>query len=106
MNFAHMMKQAQSMQGKMKDAQDRLAQMEFVGTAGGGAVSITLTGKGTASAVKLDKSVVVADDVEMLEDLIAAAINDARAKSEIASAEEMKKAMGGINLPPGLNLPF
>lgn len=106
MNFAQMMKQAQGMQAKMQDAQAKLAAMEFTGTSGGGAVSVTLTGKGTATAIKLDKSVVVADDSEMLEDLLVAAINDARAKSDAASADEMKKAMGGINLPPGLNLPF
>jgi DNA-binding YbaB/EbfC family protein len=106
MNFAHMMKQAQQVQSRIGAVQEQLANTDFTGTAGGGAVSITLSGKGTAKAVKLDKSVVVAEDSEMLEDLILAAINDAGAKKEAATAEAMKGAMGGLNLPPGLSLPF
>lgn len=106
MNIMQMMKQAQAMQGKMQDVQARLATLEFTGTAGGGSVSVTLTGKGEARAVKLDPSVVNAAEKDMLEDLLIAAINDARAKSEAASQAEMQKVMGGLNLPPGLQLPF
>ncbi len=106
MNFAQMMKQAQQVQSRLGDVQAKLAETEFTGTAGGGAVTIVLTGKGVAKSVKLDKSVVVADDSEMLEDLILAALNDAGAKKEAATAEAMKGAMGGLNLPAGLNLPF
>lgn len=106
MNIAQMMKQAQQVQSRIGSVQETLANTEFTGTAGGGAVSITITGKGTARGVKLDKSVVVADDSEMLEDLIVAALNDACTKKEAATNEAMKGAMGGLNLPPGLNLPF
>jgi DNA-binding YbaB/EbfC family protein len=106
MNIAAMMKQAQAMQSKMQDVQARLAATEFTGTAGGGSVSITLTGKGEARAVKLDPAVVVAAEKELLEDLILTAINDARSKSDAATAAEMKAVMGGLNLPPGLQLPF
>ena len=106
MNFAKMMQQAQQVQARIGSVQEKLANTDFTGTAGGGAVTITLSGKGTAKGVKLDKSVVVADDSEMLEDLIAAAINDACTKKEAATNEAMKGAMGGLNLPPGLNLPF
>ncbi len=106
MNFALMMKQAQQMQGKMQELQTRLAATECEGTAGGGSVKITLTGKGNATALKIDSSVVNAADVEMLEDLVIAAINDAVAKKEALAQAETQKLMGGLNLPPGLNLPF
>ena len=106
MNIAALMNQAQAMQSKMQDMQAKLAEMEFTGTAGSGAVTITLTGKGEARAIKLDASVVNAAETELLEDLILTAINDARSKSEAASADAMKGAMGGLNLPPGLKLPF
>ena len=106
MNIMQMMKQAQAMQGKMQDVQAHLATLEFTGTAGGGSVSVTITGKGEARAVKLAPSVVNAAEKDMLEDLLIAAINDARAKSDAASQVEMQKVMGGLNLPPGLQLPF
>jgi nucleoid-associated protein EbfC len=106
MNVMAMMKQAQVMQAKMQDAQAKLAATEFLGQSGGGAVQITLTGKGEARKVQLDASVVNAADKEMLEDLIVAAINDAKSKGDAAQAAEMKNALGGLNLPPGLNLPF
>lgn len=106
MNFAAMMKQAQQVQGKMQELQTRLAATECEGGAGGGAVKITLTGRGNATSVKIDSSVVNASEVEMLEDLIAAAINDAVAKKEALAQAETQKVMGGLNLPPGLNLPF
>ncbi len=106
MNIALMMKQAQQMQGKMQEMQTRLAAAECEGTAGGGAVKITMTGKGNAVSIKLDPSVVNAADVEMLEDLVVAAINDAVAKKEALAAEEQQKIMGGLNLPAGMKLPF
>lgn len=106
MNFALMMKQAQQMQGKMQEMQARLAATECEGTAGGGAVKIVMTGKGNAVSIKLDPSVVVASDVEMLEDLVVAAINDAVAKKEAMAQAEQQKLMGGLNLPPGVQLPF
>lgn len=106
MNFALMMKQAQQVQARVSEAQEKLANTTFTGTAGGGAVTVVLTGKGVAQSVKLDKSVVVANDSDMLEDLIVAALNDANTRKEAATADAMKGAMGGLNLPPGLNLPF
>lgn len=106
MNVMQMMKQAQAMQGKMQDMQAKLAETEFTGTAGGGSVTITLTGKGQARAIKIDPTAVDPADVSMLEDLIVAAINDARAKSDATTQSEMQKLMGGLNLPPGLQLPF
>ena len=105
-NIGNMMKQAQQMQQRMMDMQARLAEMEQEGQAGGGMVRVTLNGKGEAKGVKLDKSVVDANDIEMLEDLIAVAINDARHKIDAVSAAEGEKMMGGMNLPPGLKLPF
>lgn len=104
MNIALMMKQAQQMQGKMQDLQARLAATECEGTAGGGAVKIVMTGKGNANSIKIDP--VAASDVEMLEDLIVAAINDAVAKKEALAEAETQKIMGGLNLPPGMKLPF
>jgi nucleoid-associated protein EbfC len=104
MNLAKMMQQAQQMQAKLADMQSRMADTEVTGTAGGGAVSITMNGKGIASKVQLDASMM--DDKDMLEDLIVAAINDARAKIEAVSSAEGEKLMGGMALPPGLKLPF
>jgi DNA-binding YbaB/EbfC family protein len=105
-NIGNMMKQAQQMQQRMMDMQARLGEMEQEGQAGGGLVSVTLSGKGEAKRVKLDKSVVDPNDIEMLEDLVTAAINDARHKIDAVTAAETEKAMGGMGLPPGLKLPF
>lgn len=106
MNIAAMMKQAQQMQSKLAAMQETLAAQEFTGTAAGGKVAVTMTGKGEARKVKIDPSLCSADDVDMLEDLIAVAINDARTKIDEASAAETQKAMGGMSLPAGLKLPF
>lgn len=106
MNFALMMKQAQQMQTKIGAVKDQLAQTEFTGTAGGGAVSVTLTGNGIARAVKIDSDLLKEGEADMLEDLLVAAINDAHTKSETASNTAMKDVMGGLNLPPGVSLPF
>ena len=105
-NLGQMMKQAQEMQTKMQEMQDSLANVEVTGASGGGMCQVTLTGKGVARRVKIDSSLVVQDDVEVLEDLILAAINDARTKVEDKSQEEMQKLTGGLGLPPGLKLPF
>jgi DNA-binding YbaB/EbfC family protein len=105
-NIQQMMKQAQAMQAKMAEMQERLNSMEFTGQSGGGMVTVIVNGKGDAKKVKLDPSVVDKDDVEMLEDLIVAALNDGRTKAEAAMAEETRKAMGGLQLPPGMKLPF
>ncbi|MBQ8199910.1 MAG: YbaB/EbfC family nucleoid-associated protein [Lachnospiraceae bacterium] len=93
-NMNNLMKQAQRMQRQMEEKQQELEEKEFTATAGGGAVEVTVTGKKTVSKVKLDKDAVDPDDVEMLEDLIMAAVNEAIAKADEASAA----MMGGMNL--------
>jgi nucleoid-associated protein EbfC len=105
-NLGQMMKQAQQMQAKMAEMQAQLEQVEMTGVAGGGVVQVTLSGKGEMRAVKIDKSLLEPDDVEVLEDLILAAFNDGRAKVEAHMQEEMSKLTGGLDLPGGLKLPF
>lgn len=107
-NLGNLMKQAQQMQAKMAEMQEKLAAMEIEGAAGGGLVRATVSGKGEVKRIKIDKSLVDPNEVEMLEDLVVAAINDARGKVEAAAAEEMQKITGGLdlNLPGGMKLPF
>ncbi len=106
MNFALMMKQAQQVQGKIEAAKSQLAEMEFSGSSGGGSVSVVLTGQGVARRVGIDPALLVPGEKDVLEDLLVAAINDAHARKEQATADAMKNAMGGLTLPPGINLPF
>jgi len=105
-NFSDMMKQAQEMQKKMKELQDGLANLEVEGSSGGGLVSVKVNGKGEVKKIKIDPSLMKPEETEILEDLIVAAFNEAKKKAEEASAEEMKKMTGGMNLPPGFKLPF
>ncbi|EWY39198.1 hypothetical protein N825_07650 [Skermanella stibiiresistens SB22] len=105
-NLGQMMKQAQEMQTRMQQMQDALAEVEVTGQSGAGMVNVTLNGKGEMKKLKLDKSVVDPDDVEVIEDLIVAAFNDAKMKVEQHVAEETQKLMGGMKLPPGMKLPF
>ncbi len=105
-NLGKMMKQAQEMQAKMAAMQAQLESFEIDGAAGGGMVTATLTGKGVLRRLKIDPGLVDPSDVEVLEDLIIAAVNDAKRKVEAYAAEEMKKVTGGLQLPPGLELPF
>jgi len=105
-NLGQMMKQAQEMQAKMAELQARLEAVEIAGASGGGMVSVTVNGKGDLRAVKIDPKLVDPAEVEVLEDLIVAACNDAKAKVEARVAEEMAKLTGGLQLPPGLKLPF
>ncbi len=105
-NLGQMMKQAQEMQAKMAEMQEKLANLEVGGSAGGGMVTVTLNGKGEMRGLKIDPALVNPEEVEVLEDLILAATNDARAKVEARAAEEMQKLTGGIQLPPGMKLPF
>jgi DNA-binding YbaB/EbfC family protein len=102
-NMGNMMKQAQQMQQKMQDMQQRLADATVTGNAGGSMVSITMTGSGHVKAVALDESLLKADEKEILEDLIVAALNDAKQKSETLAQTETQKIMGGLALPPGLS---
>ena len=105
-NLGKMMKQAQEMQSRMAEMQAGLEAVEIDGAAGGGMVSATHTGKGELRRLKIDPALVDPDDIEVLEDLVIAAVNDAKAKVEAHVAEEMKKLTGGLQLPPGLELPF
>ncbi|MCL1825882.1 MAG: YbaB/EbfC family nucleoid-associated protein [Betaproteobacteria bacterium] len=99
-----LMKQAQMMQENMKKMQDQIAAMEIEGESGAGMVKVVLTGKYEVRRVQIDPSVM--DDREMLEDLIAAAVNSAVRKVEATSAEKMSGFTAGLNLPPGMKLPF
>jgi hypothetical protein len=103
-NFNQMLKQAQQMQEKMQRIQDQIAQAEIQGASGGGMVHVTLTGKGEMRALKIDKSLVDPQDIEVLEDLIIAAVNDARTKLDHYTAEEMGKVTQGLPLPGGFKL--
>lgn len=105
-NLGQMMKQAQKMQEQMAEMQAELERAEMDGASGGGMVQITVNGKGEVRRVKIDPSLVDPDDVEVLEDLIVAACNDAKAKVEARMQEEMSKLTGGMQLPPGFKMPF
>lgn len=105
-NLGNMMKQAQEMQARLGAMQAKLEEQDVTGSAGNGMVSITMNGKGTAKKVSIDASLCSADDKDMLEDLVVAAINDCRSKIDAMMAEETQKAMGGLSLPAGLKLPF
>jgi nucleoid-associated protein EbfC len=104
-NIGNMMKQAQVLQANMQKAQAEIAAMEVTGEAGGGMVKVTLSGKHEARRVQIEPSV-FAEGQEMLEDLVTAAINDATHKLEAASQAKMASIMGGMQLPPGMKLPF
>jgi len=103
--IGNIMKQAQQMQASMQRAQAEIAAMEVTGESGGGMVKVTLTGKHEAKRVVIDPSL-VGDDKEMLEDLVAAAINDAVHKVEQTTQTKMSGLMSGMQLPPGMKLPF
>jgi nucleoid-associated protein EbfC len=105
-NIGNMMKQAQQLQANMQRAQAEIATLEVTGEAGGGMAKVVMTGKHEVRRVMLDPSLVSGDDKDMLEDLVAAAINDAVQKVERASQAKMSALMGGMNLPPGMKLPF
>ena len=104
--FKNMMQQAQMLQTQMAEAQNKLNELQVEGSSGGGLVHVTLTGKGEAKGVRLDPSLLVASEKEILEDLLVAAINDAKAKVEDMTAAEMGKITGDLKLPPGFKLPF
>ncbi|MBX5459988.1 MAG: YbaB/EbfC family nucleoid-associated protein [Steroidobacteraceae bacterium] len=104
-NFNNMMKQAQAMQANLQKAQAEIASIEVVGESGGGMVKVTMNGQHNVKRVQLEPAI-VSEDREMLEDLIAAATNDAVKKVEARIQEKMASVMGGLNLPPGFKLPF
>ena len=105
-NIGNMMKQAQQLQKKMAETQEKLNSIEVEGVSGGGEVKVIATAKGEIKQIILDDSLMSKDEKEITEDLIVAAVNDAKQKGEIASQEEMKSVTGGIPLPPGMKLPF
>jgi nucleoid-associated protein EbfC len=104
MNLMKMMKQAQELQGRMQQMQEELAALQVEGQSGGGLVTVTLNGKMEARAVKIDPSLVKPEDVEVLEDLILAALQDAKGRAEAALQEKMQEVTGGLPLPPGMKL--
>ncbi|MDX2094494.1 MAG: YbaB/EbfC family nucleoid-associated protein [Alphaproteobacteria bacterium] len=106
MNIQKMMKQAQQMQAKLGSMQAEMEQREFEGASGGGAVKITLTGKGAMTRITLEPTLLNAEEKEMLEDLIQLAHRDAKAKADAALADAMGALTGGLNLPAGMKLPF
>tara|TARA_B100001778_G_C18133658_1_gene426159 strand:+ start:42 stop:368 length:327 start_codon:yes stop_codon:yes gene_type:complete len=105
-NFGNMMKQAQQLQKKMAEAQDKLNDIEVEGLSGGGLVKVTANAKGQVKRISIDESLLKSDEKEILEDLVVAAINDSKEKGEAAAQEEMKSLTGGLPLPPGMKLPF
>lgn len=106
MNLQKMMQQAQQMQEKMQTLQLKLEASEVEGAAGGGAVKVRLTGKNQLLKVEIDAGLLKPEEKEVLEDLIVAAHSDARKKIDDNFNEQMKQATSGLNLPPGLKLPF
>ena len=105
-NMAGMMKKVQEMQSRMEALQQEMADTEFSAAVGGGAVQVTVTGKGEMRGVKIDPSTVDTEDIGMLEDMICLAANSARAEADAAMAAKMKDITGGLPLPPGMSLPF
>jgi DNA-binding YbaB/EbfC family protein len=105
-NLGQMMKQAQKLQAKVAEMQEQLASVEVTGAAGGGMLQVTMNGKGEVRKVKIDPSLVDPDEIEVLEDLVVAACNDAKQKVETHVAERMAELTGGLQLPPGIQLPF
>jgi DNA-binding YbaB/EbfC family protein len=105
-DFDEIMKLAQNAQAELQKAQDKLGTIEVEGISGGGLVRIRATAKGHILGVDLDESLLAPSEKQMAEDLIAAAINDARTKADQAAQEEMSKMTSGLALPPGFKMPF
>ena len=101
-----MMKQARELQGKMEQLQQEVTALEVEGSAGGGLVTVTTNGKSDMKRVRIDPSLLKPEEAEIVEDLIVAAVNDARAKAEAKLADRMRDLTGGLQLPPGMKLPF
>jgi DNA-binding YbaB/EbfC family protein len=106
MNIAKMMQQAKEMQGKMEEMQERMADIEVEGSSGGGMVKVTMTCKGETRKIDIDDTLLVPAEKEVLEDLLKAALNDAKGKADQRLSDETQKMMADLGLPPGANLPF
>lgn len=105
-NMGEMMKKVQKMQAQMEESQKKLESIEVEGASGGGLIKITANGKGSIKKVKVDPTLLDPQEVEVLEDLLVAALLDTQAKVEEKAAEEMGKVTGGLKLPAGMKLPF
>lgn len=101
-----LMKMAQEAQSKLLQAQEDLDKVEVEGASGGGMVKIRATAKGRIISVNIDESLLQPSEKQIVEDLVAAAINDARGKADLAANEAMRNATGGLQLPPGMKMPF
>ena len=105
-DFNKMVAKAQEMQKKMQEMQESLSNLEVEGTSGGGMVKIVMNCKNEVKKIDVDPSIIKQDEKEVMEDLIVAALNDAKSKAEEKSKEEMTKLTGGLGLPPGMKMPF
>ena len=105
-NFDEIMKMAQEAQAKLMDAQENLDKVEVEGRAGGGLVKVRATAKGRIISVDIDESLLQPSEKQMVEDLVAAALNDARQKADEAAQGAMQDVTGGLQLPPGFKMPF
>jgi DNA-binding YbaB/EbfC family protein len=105
-NLDELLKMAQDAQAKLMQAQEDLDHVEVEGVSGGGLVRIRASAKGRIISVDIDESLLAPSEKQMVEDLVAAAINDARAKADVAAQEAMRGATGGLQLPPGFKMPF
>ena len=105
-NLDELMKKVQAMQARVSDVEARLEQASVTGQSGGGLVSVTLNGKGTMTALRIDDSLFKPGEKEIVEDLVIAAHGDAKSRLTVLMAEEMKSVTGGLPLPPGFKLPF
>lgn len=106
MNIAKMMQQAKAMQDKMQTMDEQFANVLVEGSSGGGMVKTTMTCKGYCKSIAIDPSLIKAEEKEVMEDLIMAAINDGKSKGEAKMAEETQKMMSDLGLPAGVKLPF
>ncbi|MCP4393761.1 MAG: YbaB/EbfC family nucleoid-associated protein [Alphaproteobacteria bacterium] len=105
-DLSGLMAQAQKMQEEMAKMKSSLDDVVITGSSGGGMVEVSLTGKGEMKKIKLDKSLMIEDEVEILEDLVLAAYNDTKEKVESNMKEQLSKMTSGLNLPPGMDFPF
>ncbi len=105
-NMSQIMKQAKAMQDKMAEMQKKIEEQEVEGTSGGGAIKIILNGRNEVKSLKIDDSLVVKEETEVLEDLLIAAINDANKKVKENASAQMSSLSDGMGLPPGMKLPF
>ena len=105
-NLEELMQMAQNAQAELQKATQNLDNLEVEGVSGGGLIKVRATAKGTILSVSIDESLLQPSEKTMVEDLVAAALNDARTKADAAANAEMQKVTSGLPLPPGMKLPF